>query len=81
MPGGDIFWQGGAPCPNHNDVTSYLNAEVPVWLGHEGVTEWPPRLPDLSQLDFSLWSFVKDQVYIPFPMSIPDLESRICAFN
>jgi hypothetical protein len=27
--------------------------------------EWPPRSLDLTQMDFFLWGFVKDNVYVP----------------
>ncbi|GBM51290.1 hypothetical protein AVEN_174491-1 [Araneus ventricosus] len=78
MPEGFIFQQVGAPPHFHNGVTSYLNAEVPVWIGRGGVSPWPSRSPDLTSLDFSVWSFVKDQVYhAPLPKSIPELKSRI----
>jgi hypothetical protein len=26
--------------------------------------EWPPRSPDLTPMDFVLWGFVKDNVYV-----------------
>ncbi|GFU56158.1 uncharacterized protein TNCV_712191 [Trichonephila clavipes] len=69
------FQQDGVLYHYHNDVTSYLNVDVPVWI----VMQWPTRTPDLSRLDFSVWSFVKIQVYSPpFPASIPELKSRIC---
>ncbi|GBL67516.1 hypothetical protein AVEN_158399-1, partial [Araneus ventricosus] len=32
--------QDGAPCHLLNEVTSYLNAEVPVWIGRGGVSPW-----------------------------------------
>jgi hypothetical protein len=32
---------------------------------------WPPRLPDATPFDLFLWSYVKDQVYVPpLPTSI-----------
>jgi len=35
---------------------------------------WPPRSPDATPCDFFLWSYVKDQVYVPpLPASIPEL--------
>ncbi|GBN63354.1 hypothetical protein AVEN_236727-1 [Araneus ventricosus] len=74
MPEGFIFQQDGAPSHFHNEVTSYLNAEVPVWIGLGDVSPWPARLPDLTPLDFSVWGFVKYQVYHPL---LPELKSRI----
>ncbi|GBL84624.1 hypothetical protein AVEN_191085-1 [Araneus ventricosus] len=74
----NIFQQDGAPCHFQNEVTSYLNDEVPIWIGSGGVIPWPARSPDLTLLDFNVWGFVKDQVYHP-PLSktIPELKSRI----
>ncbi|GBL81597.1 hypothetical protein AVEN_93395-1 [Araneus ventricosus] len=59
MPEGFIFQQDGAPCHFHSEVTSCLNAEVPVWIGRGGVSPGPARSPDLTPLDFSVWGFVK----------------------
>ena len=40
--------------------------------------QWPARSPDLSVLDFFLWSFLKDIVFkAPQPHSIEDLKLRI----
>ena len=33
------------------------------WIGRGGPEASPPRLPDLSALDFFLWGHVKDEVY------------------
>ncbi|GBM38306.1 hypothetical protein AVEN_17744-1 [Araneus ventricosus] len=53
MHEGFIFQQDGAPHHFHNEVTSYLNAEVPVWIGRGSVSPWPARSTDLTPLDFS----------------------------
>ncbi|GBM38289.1 hypothetical protein AVEN_17731-1 [Araneus ventricosus] len=53
---GLIFQQDGAPCQFHNDVTSYLNAEKPVRIGRGGVSIGPARSPNLTPLDFSIWT-------------------------
>jgi hypothetical protein len=33
------------------------------WIGRDGPIAWPPRSPDLTQLDFSLWGYVKNTGY------------------
>ena len=39
---------------------------------------WPPRFPDATPCDFFLWSYVKDQVYVPpLPASIPELKVQM----
>jgi hypothetical protein len=35
------------------------------WIGRAAPLPWPPRSPDLTPLDFFLWGFVKDRVYVP----------------
>ncbi|GBN93349.1 hypothetical protein AVEN_107077-1 [Araneus ventricosus] len=46
------------------------------------MTKWcflgPPRSPDITPCDFSLWGFVKDKVYVPpLPRNLEDLRTRI----
>ena len=38
---------------------------------------WPPRSPDLSPLDFFLWSYVKEKVFSTRPSSIDNLKIAI----
>ena len=38
---------------------------------------WPPRSPDATPCDFFLRGYVKDQVYVLLPVSIPELKVRI----
>ena len=41
---------------------------------------WPPRSPDLTPLDFFLWGFVKDRVFVPpLPANVVELRTRITA--
>jgi hypothetical protein len=30
-----------------------------AWIGRGGTTAWPPRSPDLTPLDFSVWDTLK----------------------
>jgi hypothetical protein len=47
-------------------------------LAGEGSTFWPPRSPDLTPIDFFLWGFVKDEVYVlPMPMTLNNLKDQI----
>ncbi|KAI8784581.1 hypothetical protein BgiBS90_014108 [Biomphalaria glabrata] len=58
------FQQDGAPPHYHRDVHAYLNHNVPgEWIGRRGPIEFPACSPDLTPLDFFLWSTVKDEVY------------------
>ena len=45
---------------------------------YRGFNNLQPRSPDATPCDFFLWSYVKDQVYVPpVPASIPELKVRI----
>ncbi len=39
--------------------------------------EWPPRSPDLTPCDFSLWGIIKDRVYAQNLRDINHLKSLI----
>ena len=38
---------------------------------------WPPRSPDLTPLDYYLWSHLKSKVYKKSPSTIQDLKENI----
>ncbi|PNF38659.1 hypothetical protein B7P43_G01211, partial [Cryptotermes secundus] len=59
-----IFQQDGAP----------LNATFQNrWIGRGGPIRWPPRSPVLTPLDFFLWGYVKDRVFVPPVNNLPHL--------
>ena len=39
--------------------------------------EWPPRPPDLTSCDFSLWEIIKDRVYAQKPRDVNHLKLLI----
>jgi hypothetical protein len=49
------------------DVCNLLENHYPGrWIGHGGGhMAWTPRSLDFTPLDFTLWDFVKDIVYMP----------------
>ena len=47
------------------------------WIGRDGPIPWPPRSPDITQLDFFLWGYVKDIVYRTKVRDTNDLQHRI----
>lgn len=60
-----IYQQDGAPPHFGRQVTDWLNNNYSErWIGRGGPIEWPARSPDLTPLDFYLWGFMKDYVYI-----------------
>ena len=62
------------------DVRESLNATFPSrWIGHDGPICWPPRLTDLTLLDFCLWGYVKDHVFASPVIDFPRLWTQIRA--
>ena len=60
------------------DVRRSLNATFPNrWIGRDGRISWPPRSPDLTSLDFFLWGYVKDRVFVTPVNDIGELQNRI----
>ena len=59
-------------------VTDVLNERFPDdWIGRGGPIHWPPRSPDLSPLDISLWGYIKNTVYAEKIRNIQHLQERI----
>jgi hypothetical protein len=70
------FQQDGAP-PHYE----YLSTRFPGrWIGRAAPIAWPPRSLDLTPMDFFLWGFVKDRVFVP-PLlaNVVELRTRITA--
>lgn len=74
-----LWWaQDGAPAHRMRQVTVRLRqlfGNRVVALNHP--TEWPPRSPDLTPLDFFLWGYLKNRVYTTPPADLNDLQQRI----
>lgn len=75
----DLYFQhDGAPPHYHREVRAYLDQEFGErWIGRGGPIAWPARSPDLTPLDFFLWSEIKRRVYHSEPRSERDLKRRI----
>jgi hypothetical protein len=74
------FQHDGAPAHYGEDVRPWLNATYPGrWIGRGGPIAWPPRSPDLTPMDFSLWGQLEEQVYAVPPRTIEDLVARLQA--
>lgn len=72
-----IFQQDGAPAHFTLRVRDFLNENFPNWIRHGGPTAWPPRSPDLTLLDFSVWGIIKDRVFGTPVETIEDLKNAI----
>ncbi|GBM37372.1 hypothetical protein AVEN_48145-1 [Araneus ventricosus] len=70
--------QDGAPPHYGNIVREFLDTTFSQqWIGRGAVMAWPPRSPDITPLDFSLWGYVKQHVYIERISDINHLKQRI----
>lgn len=70
--------QDGAPPHYHRQVREFLHHHYPQkWIGRDGFISWPPRSCDLTPLDFFLWGYIKDRVYMNPPTTPEDMENRI----
>ncbi|KAL7639566.1 UNVERIFIED_CONTAM: hypothetical protein RMT77_010067 [Armadillidium vulgare] len=61
----DLYYQQDG-CPGHTEraIQYQLNVSYPNWwIGTQGSIPWPPRSPDLTPLDYYLWSYLKNRVY------------------
>ena len=58
-----IFQQDGAPPHFSRHVRDFLNQHDQGWIGRARTIDWLPRSPDLTLLDFYLWSHIKSIVY------------------
>lgn len=72
------YQHDGAPPHTARVVTQYLDEIFPGrWIGRGGPILWPPRSPDLTPMDYSLWGWFKSDVYRQKPLTRDDLIARI----
>jgi DNA-binding XRE family transcriptional regulator len=71
-----IWQQDGAPPHYGQAVRDYLDNTFAQWIGRRGTIEWPPRSPDLTPCDFSLWGII-DHVYAARPRDLDHLKLLI----
>ena len=72
------FQQDGSPAHNSRAVINYLNNKFDhKWIGTRGPVAWPARSPDLTPLDFCLWGYIKDKVYLLQYQNINELRENV----
>jgi hypothetical protein len=72
------FQHDGAPPHNARCVKDFLDEKFPSrWIGRGGRQEWPPRSPDLTPLDFFLWSYIKSKICHKKPKDLTELRRDI----
>lgn len=60
-----IFQNDGAPCHFARIVREHLDERFRGrWIGRGGPIAWPPRSPDLNPVDFFVWGYYKELVYL-----------------
>ena len=65
------FQQDGAVPHYPHDVRSFLEEILPNrWIRRKGFVEYTIRSPNLKQLDFLLWEYLKDKVYATKPATV-----------
>ena len=62
IPRNKLFMQDGAPAHFAIEVREFLDKRFNRWIGRSGTVAWPPRSPDLTPCDFSLWGLMKDDL-------------------
>ena len=75
-----VFQQDGASSHVSTCAKEILTANFGARvISRHFVDQWPACSPDLSPLDFWLWSYLKDKIYLPrdMPCSVSDLKTRI----
>lgn len=73
------FMQDGAPAHSTIRVREFLDQHFHAWIGR-GVNapiRWPPRSPDLNPLDFFVWGYLKNIVYLNRAQDINELRNKI----
>jgi len=73
----DVWMQDGAPPHYGRNVRDFLDNTFEMWIGRRGTTEWPPRSPDLTPCDYSMWGILKERVYSQNVLTISELKERI----
>lgn len=74
-----IYMHDGAPPHITQEVRDFLSDTFFGWIGrgNGSIMEWPPRSPDFNPLDFYVWGYLTDLVYLIKPTCIRDLEMKI----
>ena len=69
------FQQDGATCHTSNESMTEIESFFDDRIISKAL--WPPRSPDLSPPDFSLWGALKGKAYANKPRTIQELENNI----
>ena len=75
----DVWFQQDGAAPHAAQVVlSWLEKTFgDRFISFKTEKVWPPHSPDLNPLDFFLWVYLKEKVYIPKPETLVELKSAI----
>ena len=69
--------QDGAPAHFSTIVRQYLDETFDNCIGRSGKISWPPRSPDLTPCDFSMWRTIKTKLFEKQPQTDYELKTYI----
>jgi len=69
-----VLQQDSAPSHGANDTVALLEQESLAFIPP---TLWSPNLPDLSPVDYSMWSVLQERVYRTKISDVDELKRRI----
>ena len=70
-----LFQQDGAAAHTAKSTQEWLRTEIPSYISK---LEWPPLSPDLSPLDFSLWSILESRACSNSHRNLEGLRKTLC---
>jgi len=68
-----VFQQDGVPAHRVQDTITFLARQTPGFIPP---TLWPPNSPDLSPVDYSVWSVLQEKVYRSKIADVDELKTR-----
>ena len=72
------FQQDGATCHTTRPIMALLREKFPGRIiSRFGDINWPARSCDMTPLDFFLWGYAKDRVYVDNPQTLEHLRTNI----
>lgn len=73
-----FFQQDGATCHTARETMVLLRTKFPDRvISRFGDENWPPRSCDLTPMDYFLWGYVKEKVYVNKPQTVERLKEEI----
>jgi hypothetical protein len=72
-----VWQQDGVPPYYETIVRDFLNENFDNWIGRRCTIDWPPRSPDLTPMDFSVWGIIQNEVYSVKIRDVEHLKERI----